>query len=79
MEYWESKADEGLIIFLIRAINIRSDLILLNPLFQHASIPSFCYVGSRHSQFSLTWPSFRPVGPTARREDQVFIVRINGV
>ncbi len=57
---------------LIRAIIIRSDLIPLNPLFQHSSIPSLRYVRLRHSQFSLTSLSFRPVGPTARRENQVF-------
>jgi hypothetical protein len=34
----------------------KKDLILLNPLFQHSSIPSFHGVCLRHSQFTLTWP-----------------------
>ncbi len=43
------------------------------PKLQHSNTPALFY---RQSMWSLTWPSFRPVGPTARREDQVFNVRI---
>ena len=46
---------------------------------QDSSMLAFHGICLRHSQLTLTpgggifdWPSFRLVGPTARREDQVF-------
>ncbi len=56
MEYWESKADEGLILYTDSCHPYRIDLIPPNPIFQHSSIPSFHSICARHSQFSLTWP-----------------------
>jgi hypothetical protein len=45
---------------------------------RHSSIPSFHSICLRSASggFMLTWPSFLPVGPTARREDQVFDDRV---
>jgi hypothetical protein len=42
MEYWELKADDGLILYTDpRAIFIKIDPIPLHPVFQNSSIPSF--------------------------------------
>jgi hypothetical protein len=65
MESWESKTDDGLIInfdpyhlYKKRSHSAKRG----SSVFQHSSIPSFHDICSHHSQFSLTWPSFRPVG-----------------
>ncbi len=68
MENWLSKMDDRQILISDPCQPYKIDLIPLDPLFQHSSIPSFPCAGSRDSRFSLTWSSFRPVGPTARRE-----------
>jgi hypothetical protein len=90
MEYWVWR--NKICFYLAGASQkIKSDhhpLLIPNiPLFHHSIIPSRCKRLIRHSQSPLTWPSFRPrfqpvgltgrrVGPTARREDQVFNIGI---
>jgi len=62
---------------MVHSIHIKIAQIPPDPVFQHSNIPSLHGIGSRQSQFPLTWPSFRPGGLRARREDQVFDVGIN--
>jgi len=40
MEYWGSKADDGLILFSGPCRPFEKDLIPTNPVFQHSNIPS---------------------------------------
>jgi uncharacterized membrane protein YidH (DUF202 family) len=64
---------------MIRAGYIKTDLIPPNLLFQHSSIPIPHGIYLGQSLLSVTRSSFRPVGPTARGEDQVFNVRIKTI
>jgi hypothetical protein len=61
MEWWNDGLmgiQSGICLYFIHWVAkcIKKDLILLNPSFQHSSIPSFQGIGLGHSQFSLTWP-----------------------
>jgi len=56
MEYWESKADDGLILYSdpCHPYKNRSHSAKRgSSVFHHSSIPSFHGICSRHSQFSL--------------------------
>ncbi|GEM_PF-1488125 len=59
MEYWEYKADDGLILladpgrpYYNRSQSIRPSI----PTFQYSIIPLTLAPDSRHSQLALTWP-----------------------
>jgi hypothetical protein len=81
MEYWESKTDEGLILnsnpyhlYKNRPHSAKPSI----PTFQYSIIPWHMFTAQ--PIFSdLAQPPARRVGSTARREDQVFNVRINFV
>ncbi len=67
MEWWNNgilglKSEIILILYYYFKNRSKKDLILMNPLFQHTSIPSPQDICLWHSQLPLTWPSFRPVG-----------------
>ena len=63
-------------------ISDRCHLYKIRPHSEKPSIPTFQYSSTpygirlRPSRWSLTWPSFLPVGLTARREDQDFNARL---
>jgi len=64
----------GIYLYFIHSLAkwIKKDLILLNPSFQHSSIPSFQGIGLGHSQFSLAWPK----GPAFQCWDKQFMDRL---
>jgi hypothetical protein len=49
IEYWESKADDGLILNLIPAIHIKKDPIPLNADLLYSNIPVFHHSGHPYS------------------------------
>ena len=86
MEYWKPKTDEGLNLVSDpghhHKIRFRSAKPIV-PTLQYSIIP-LCRVTAepvfsdpRKEHGINDWLSFQPVGPTARRENQVFFNGIN--
>ena len=78
MEYWKSKADVGPILISDSCYphKIRSHSAKpIIPTLQYSIIP-LCRITAQPIFSDLAQLPARRVGPTARREDQVFIVRI---
>jgi len=77
MEYWEYKADDGLILqtdpchpYTIRSRCTKPSI----PVFQYSIIPLPLAADSRHSRLAL--PSVKSTGSTTGPEDQVFCDKI---